>query len=301
MPSKSPESLTILARPRLNEATMLLALTGWMDGGLVSTGTVRRMMDGHGAEEIARIDPDPYYIYNFPGNMEVASVFRPRVKYEDGLITELDLPENVFYCDPAAKLVFFLGQEPNLRWQAFADCIFSLAKDVGVTRIVFMGSFGGTVPHTREPRLYGSVSHERLKPILEEFGVRLSDYEGPSGFSTFLLKQSPGHGIDMLSLVAEIPGYLQGLNPLSIEAVTRRLARMLNQSVDVDRLRKASNAWEQQVTEAVEKDEELAATVRKLEEQYDNELIGRGGDDESDDEAGEGAAAEEESDEESEE
>ena len=62
---------------------------------------------------------------------------------------------------------------------------------------------------------------------------------------------------------------------MSIEAVTRRLARLLNLPVDVDRLRKASDEWEVQVTEAVEKDAKLAATVRKLEEQYDNELIGR--------------------------
>lgn len=269
-----PEHLKILQRPRMHDATMLLALTGWMDGGLVSTGTVRHIMGGHNVIELARIDSDPFYIYNFPGSMEVAAIFRPDVKFEDGLITELDLPTNVFHCDPESKLVFFLGQEPNLRWQAFADCIFSVAKEVGVTRIIFMGSFGGSVPHTREPRMYGSVSHEHLKQLLRDHGVRLSDYQGPSGFSTLLLAQAPRHDIRMLSLVAEIPGYLQGLNPLSIEAVTRRLGRLLNQPVDLDTLRAASNEWEAQVSDAVEKDAKLAATVRKLEDRYDNELIG---------------------------
>jgi proteasome assembly chaperone (PAC2) family protein len=89
-----------------------------------------------------------------------------------------------------------------------------------------------------------------------------------------LLSQAAQHDIDMLSLVAEIPGYLQGINPMSIEAVTRRLAKLLNQPVDLDALRQASTGWELQVSEAVEKDAELAQTVRKLEEQYDNELIG---------------------------
>src|SRR5437588_6007070 len=200
--------LTMLSRPKLTDATMLLALAGWMDGGLVSTGTVRRLMEDRDTREIGRIDPDPFYIYNFPGPMEIAAIFRPTVKYDEGLITELSLPMNVFHCDEPAKLVFFLGQEPNLRWQAFADCIFSVAKDVGVKRILFMGSFGGAVPHTREPRMYGSVSHERLRSSLTEHGVRMSDYEGPSGFSTLLLSQAPHHKLDMLSLVAEIPGYL---------------------------------------------------------------------------------------------
>jgi proteasome assembly chaperone (PAC2) family protein len=267
--------LKVKPPPSLTDATMLLALTGWMDGGHVSTGTVRRLMDNRKVRELARIEPDPFYIYNFPGSMEIAALFRPAVKYEDGLIAELELPTNVFHCDPPANLVFFIGREPNLRWQAFADCIFALAEATGVTRILFMGSFGGSVPHTREPRMYGSVSHERLRPLLDEHGIRPSDYEGPSGFSTFLLAQAPARGIDMVSLVAEIPGYLQGLNQLSIEAVTRRLARILNVPLDLADLRAASNEWEVQVTEAVEKDDDLAGTVRKLEDQYDNELIGR--------------------------
>jgi proteasome assembly chaperone (PAC2) family protein len=262
------------AVPELKDGTMLLALAGWMDGGLVSTGTVRSIMEGRPVREVARIDPDPFYIYNFPGSMEIAAIFRPNVKYEQGMITDLETPENVFHVDRAANLVFFLGQEPNLCWQAFADAIFTMARDMGVTRILFMGSFGGTVPHTREPRMFGSVSQDSLRPMLREHGVRLSDYEGPSGFSTLLLAQAPRHGIEMLSIVAEIPGYLQGLNPLSIEAVTRRIAGLLNLSADFNRLRAASNEWEAEVTEAVAADDKLAATVRKLEEQYDNELIG---------------------------
>lgn len=260
--------------PKLKNATMLLALTGWMDGGLVSTGTVRHLMSVREVKEIGRIDPDPFYIYNFPGSMEVASIFRPTVKHDNGLITEWEPPTNIFHCDAESNLVFFIGQEPNLRWQSFADCIFEMAKRVGVKRIIFMGSFGGSVPHTRDPRMYGSVSHEHLKQILTDYGVRLSDYEGPAGFSSLLLAQAPDRKMEMLSIVAEIPGYLQGMNPLSIEAVARRLGRLINQPVDLDMLRSASNEWEAQVTEAVAKDSKLAATVRKLEEKYDNQLIG---------------------------
>jgi proteasome assembly chaperone (PAC2) family protein len=136
-----------------------------------------------------------------------------------------------------------------------------------------MGSFGGTVPHTREPRMFGSVSHKSLRPMLKTYGVRPSDYKGPSGISTFLLAEAALHHVEMISFVAEIPGYLQGVNPLSIEAVTRRLSKILNLPVDMDAMRETSNAWEVQVTEAVQQDEQLAETVRKLEEAYDNELL----------------------------
>ena len=265
--------LEILAQPKFEQATMLLALTGWMDGGLVSTGTVERFMENRDLVELARIDSDPFYIFNFPGSMEIAAMFRPQVSVEAGLITEFDWPANTFQCDVDANLVFFVGREPNLLWQEFADCIFAVAKAVGVTRIIFIGSFGGTVPHTREPRMYGSASHPHLTSLLESYGMRLSEYEGPASLATLLLDQAAAHDIEMLSLVAEIPGYLQGINPLSIEAVSRRLAKILNQPVDLTSLRAASNEWETKVSDAAEKDPKLAARVRKLEEQYDNELI----------------------------
>lgn len=268
------ESLKLQQVPRMKQATLLLALTGWMDGGMVSSGTIKHMMDGRALSRVGRIEPSGFYIDNFPGPMEIAALFRPHVKYENGLVTSFELSSNEFYADPAANMAFFLGKEPNLDWSGFGRCLFEACLRLGVKRIIFMGSFGGTVPHTREPRMYGSVSHSDLLPLLKQHDLTPSDYEGPGSFATYLLIESPKHEIEMLSISVEIPGYLEGINPLSIEAVSRRLARILDVPVNVDKLRKASNSWEQQVTEAVQKDENLAATVRKLEERYDNELIG---------------------------
>ena len=268
------QHLQLTGVPQLSQATLLLALAGWMDGGLVSTGTVRRVMERREVRDFATIDPEPFYVFNLPGNMEVASAFRPEVEMTGGIIQKAPVfPSNAFHVDEAANLIFFLGQEPHLRWQTFADCLFEVCRQAGVMRIIFMGSFGGSVPHTRQPRMYGSVSHEHLLPMLTEHGLRPSDYEGPASISTLLLAQCPAHQIEMLSLVAEIPGYLDGINPMSIEAVTRLLAKLLNQPVDLESLREASTAWEMKVTEAVEKNEELAETVHKLEEQYDTELL----------------------------
>jgi proteasome assembly chaperone (PAC2) family protein len=87
------------------------------------------------------------------------------------------------------------------------------------------------------------------------------------------MTQVAAAGLEMVSLVAEIPGYLQGTNPMSIEAVTRRLAKILKLSLDLDSLRAASTAWELQVSSAVEENQDLAGKVRQLEEEYDNDLL----------------------------
>jgi proteasome assembly chaperone (PAC2) family protein len=259
--------------PALDRATLVLAFTGWMDGGDVSTGTVRRLVDLLGAKPIAEIDPDPFYLYNFPGPMEVAALFRPRVEIEGGLVKALEMPASTFHCHEPANLVLFLGKEPNLRWRAFGECILALAHKVGARRVLFVGSFGGSVPHTREPRLFVTCSEAGLLPEMERYGLRRTGYAGPGSFTSYLLTQAPGAGLEMTSLVAEIPGYLQGTNPVCIEAVTRRLAKILRLPLDLASLRAASTEWELRVSRAVEEDEELAEKVRQLEEAYDNDLL----------------------------
>jgi proteasome assembly chaperone (PAC2) family protein len=267
---------TVDPLPRLNKgATMLLAFSGWMDGGEVSTGTVRNLLANLDARRIATLDPEPFYIYNVPGSMEVAALFRPEVKYDDGVIKTFALPENEFYCDAARNVVLFLGKEPNLQWRHFAECVFELALRTGVTRLFFVGSFGGSVPHTREPRLYASISDESLRPALKNFGVGFSDYEGPASFATYLLARAPARNLEMVSLAAEIPAYLQGVNPISIEAVTRRLNNILGLHVDLAPMRMASDEWEANVTAIVREDEKLARQIQKLEEDYDQDLVER--------------------------
>ena len=62
------------------------------------------------------------------------------------------------------------------------------------------------------------------------------------------------------------------------------MGRILGVPVNLAKLRDASNAWELKVTEAIEKNDDLAKTVRKLEERYDNELIGVAAGESGDDE-----------------
>ncbi len=267
------DHLKILNDIHLPGSTMLLALGGWMDGGFVSTGTVRQFMRGRKLVEVARIEHSNFYIDTFPGSMELASLLRPHVKYNNGLIETLEMHENQIYADVENKLVFFVGKEPNLNWHCFADCILDVCKRTGVKQVVFVGSFGGSVPHTREPRMFGSVSHKEMLPMLKQFALRPTDYEGPASFATYLLSRAPANHLEMLSISVEIPSYLEGTNPISIEAITRRMSTAMNIPMDYDELRKASTEWEVQVTDAVDKDKKLAKNIRKLEDQYDSELV----------------------------
>src|SRR5205085_10105429 len=111
----------------------------------------------------------------------------------------LEMPSNVFYCHEPADLVVFLGQEPNLRWRAFGDCVLELARRAGVRRVLFVGSFGGAVPHTREPRLHVTCSDARLLEEMERYGLGRTSYEGPGSFATYLMTRAPAAGLEMSS------------------------------------------------------------------------------------------------------
>jgi predicted ATP-grasp superfamily ATP-dependent carboligase len=267
------DRLRMQACPRLTDGRMILALSGWMDGGNVSTGTVEWLAKTLAAHEVARIEPQDFYIYNFPGPMELSALFRPYTKIEDGLVTAFQPPENRLFCSADSRLTLFRGREPNFRWIDFADCLFSFAAQAGVSAFYFVGSVAGAVPHTREPRLMSAVSDEGLKATLNQYGVGFTNYEGPASFSTLLLREAPSRGVHMASLVAEIPAYIQGTNPKSIEAVVRKLAAMLGLQVPLGELRTLSTAWEERLNEVLEQKPDVAKHIRKLEEDYDNEVF----------------------------
>ncbi len=257
-----------LVNPRL-----LVGFSGWMDGGDVSTGTVKVLAERLHARRIAEIEHEGFYIYNFPGAMEVTALFRPHCRIRKGVIRDFEFPQNVFYAAEDADLILFTGKEPNLNWVDYGDCILTLCREFGVRQMYFIGSVAGLVPHTRDPRLFCSVSDAEMKPRFEDYGIKFSDYDGPASIVTYLTTQAKEQGVEMVSIVATVPAYVQGSNPKCIAAVTRRVAGVLGVHVEIDDLQAAADEFEKKLTEVVQEQPELAENIVKLEQDYDNETF----------------------------
>jgi proteasome assembly chaperone (PAC2) family protein len=265
--------LNIYKRPKLRNPRLLLGFSGWMNGGEVSTGTVKCLIDKLGAQKFAEIDPTGFYVYSFPGSMEITALFRPHTRIKDGIIESYEIPANEFFCSEKDNLIIFLGKEPNLNWEEFSECIFMLCSEFGVEMIYFIGSVAGLVPHTREPRLFCSVSHAELKERFQHYGVKFANYEGPASIVTYLITNCSKRDIKMASLVAAIPAYVQGSNPKCIEAVARRIAGMLELEINFDDLTTISDEFENKLHDVVQEQPELEINIHKLEEDYDNEIF----------------------------
>jgi len=262
----------IYRRPELHDARMLVAFSGWMDGGDTSTGTVGYLVEKLHAEKIAEIEPEEFYIYNFPGSMEVSSLFRPHAKIEDGLVAIYQEPTNTFFCSEKHNLVLFSGKEPNVRWNEYAECVLSLALDFDVIMIYFVGSVAGLVPHPRDPRWHASISTDRLRRLVQQHDMKPTNYEGPASIITYLTVLAREKGVGMATLVAEIPAYVQGKNVKCIEAATRKLADILELSLDLDDLKERSEQFERSLNETLLERSDLAEHIQKMEDDYDNEV-----------------------------
>jgi proteasome assembly chaperone (PAC2) family protein len=267
------DKLKIYKRPKMNKSRLLLGFSGWMDGGEVSTGTVKCLKDKLGARKLAEIEPKGFYIYSFPGSMEITALFRPHTQIKNGIIESYEIPSNTFYYSEEKNLLLFLGKEPNLNWENYSEYIFSICEDFGVEMIYFIGSVAGLVPHTREPRLFCSVSESGLKEKFQHYGVKFTNYEGPASIITYLTANCGKRNIKMVSLVAAIPAYVQGSNPKCIEAVTRRIAGMLDIEMDFSDLTAISEEFEKKLHDVVQEQPELENNIHKLEEDYDNEIF----------------------------
>lgn len=267
------DKLIIYSKAKFKKPRLLLGFSGWMNGGDVSTGTLNWLILQLQAKVLAEIDPEGFYIYNFPGPMETTSMFRPYAEISDGLIKSYDIPRNTFFYDEASDLILFLGKEPNMNWGEFANCIFELCQEFGVKSIFFIGSVAGLVPHTREARISCSASDSKTKQQLGSHGFDFTEYQGPASFVTHLTAGCIGEGISMANLMVTVPAYVRGENPICIETVVRNIGAILGLHFDLDELRDMSDDFERRLSDAVQDVPELASNISKLEEIYDKDMF----------------------------
>jgi len=288
------DDLEIHHRPPAVSPAMVLGLTGWMDGGSVSTGTVGYLADRLRATVFAHIRPLDFYLLHFPistiplsihsaegravlspvSPLEVAGVFRPHAKIENGVIRKIALPRNEFHYAEQANVILFLGEEPHLRWGAFIECLFRVAEEFGVKEAYFIGSVAAPLPHTREPRMRASVAEDRLKAKLAGLGVGYSEYEGPASLITVLSQQSVERGLELRSLVVEVPHYPfvdMPAYPKSIARTTAALNDLLGLGLDLSDLHRAAEVVDGRLNALMEENETFRELVTKLEAAHDRE------------------------------
>ena len=255
--------LRIYERPALEKPVLIGAFRGWNDGGQAATLAAGYLARRWEARKFADIDPELFVDFQ---------ATRPHVVLDEGRTRRIEWPENTFY---RARIpgtnrdaVLLIGVEPNYRWRTFTEVVGELASDLGVELFVTLGALLADVPHTRPAPVTGAASDPRL---VEELGLQLSRYEGPTGIVGVLLDACRRAGIPSVSLWAAVPHYVSlAPSPKAARALCERLAGILEVDIDVEELAEAEQEYVEQVSQAVASDVDTASYVEELEQRADS-------------------------------
>jgi proteasome assembly chaperone (PAC2) family protein len=255
--------LRIYERPSLEKPVLIGAFRGWNDGGQAATLAAGYLARRWGARKFADIDPELFVDFQ---------ATRPHVVLDEGRTRRIEWPENTLYRaripGTTRDAVLLIGVEPNYRWRTFTEIVGELASDLGVELFVTLGALLADVPHTRPAPVTGAASDPRL---VEELGLQLSRYEGPTGIVGVLLDACRRAGIPSVSLWAAVPHYVSlAPSPKAARALCERLATILEVDIDVDELAEAEREYVEQVSQAVASDADTASYVEELEQRADS-------------------------------
>ncbi|MCB8945237.1 MAG: PAC2 family protein [Ardenticatenaceae bacterium] len=200
------ERIRILKKPTASEIYMLAGWHQWADAGSISSGLPEYLVHLTEAEKIAEINDDGFYIFQIPGTHHL---LRPVVKMEEGHIDSLETRKNeFFYWEKDDKgLVIFLGEEPHMNIDQYAETFFKVVQEFGVRRVIAFGGVYGPVPYDLEREMGCLYSLPQMKAELEKYAVRFSNYEGGSSIGTYLAYHAERAQMEFLAFYSFVPAY----------------------------------------------------------------------------------------------
>jgi predicted ATP-grasp superfamily ATP-dependent carboligase len=238
------------------------AFEGWNDAGDAASGAVRYLIDRYDADLVAEIDAEEFFDF---------TTARPQAEIDDEGVRQIVWPTTEIYAaglpGEAGDALLLIGTEPQLKWRTFCAQVTGLAEEMGCRLVVILGALVAEVPHSRPVPVVGTVTDPALQADL---GLQPSTYQGPTGVVGVLSAACREAGLPAASLWAAVPTYVPTApSPKAVLALLEHTAEVLGTWVPTTDLEIASAAYERQVTELVQEDDETSDYVTQLEERHD--------------------------------
>ncbi len=249
-------------RPSLRRPILVSAFGGWNDAGDAATAAAEFIRSQFEPTEVARIELEDYLDF---------TETRPTARLVDSHTREIDWPVTTISAAEVRgadnDLVIVEGPEPALRWRRYCETVITIAQELGVRRVVTLGSLLADVPHSRPVHVTGIGSDSAL---IDRLGFAPTSYEGPTGITGVLNYEAGQAGLPSVSLWASVPHYVAAApNPKVALALVRAFEGAAGLAVDAGALETAAEDYERQVNAAVASDPEVKAFVERLESAMD--------------------------------
>ncbi len=256
----------LFERPQAEEIFMIAGWRQWADAGNVSSGLPQYLITKLGARKVGRIKPDGFYLFQTPVSQ---FLFRPHFKFVEGYRKEVTFHRNeAFYWENGQRgLVIFIGDEPHMNVERYAEAFFDLARALNVRRIAATGGVYALVPFDKHRTFSVTYAMPHMKEELAEYAVSFSNYEGGVSIGSYLEDHAERVGQEYFAMYALVPAYdfsqfiyRDQTSPITIENDYQawhdamiRLNHMFKLGIDLTELAEKSAEAAAQMREAVEK------------------------------------------------
>ncbi|OFW63090.1 MAG: hypothetical protein A2Y74_04585, partial [Actinobacteria bacterium RBG_13_63_9] len=217
------------------------------------------------AQPFASIDPEEFFDF---------TVARPTVRVTEEGLRDLQWPPNRFFyhrrSDADTDVVLFLGTEPHLKWRAFTATVLDLFRRLDGSRLITLGALVAATTHTRPPPITGFATEDDVQRRLEGLAATRTRYEGPTGIVGTLHDAFRRAELPAASLWVGLPAYLGNVvNPRGALALLEMLDRLFAFGLDLTKLAAMSQAFTDQVNQALESNQEMKEYLADLERRID--------------------------------
>ena len=193
-------------RPAAEEKYMIAGWHQWADAGSISSALPEYLIDFTGARKVGEIKSDEFYLFQIPGTHDL---LRPKIKLNEGYRQSLSPRSNEFFYSGNEQkgLVIFLGEEPHLNVERYAEAFFDAVQELGVKRVAVVGGVYGAMPYNKDREVSCVYSLQRMKAELENYALRFSNYEGGATIGSYLVDQAEQREIEYLVFYGFVPAY----------------------------------------------------------------------------------------------
>ena len=261
---------------------LVVAFEGWNDAGEAATGAAKLLSERLGLVEIAAVDPELYFDYQFTrpnivqgddGSRRIewpgAALLGPAIPAEtDAAASAPPIDDDERVTGPGADtLHVLLGAEPARSWKSFAAELVDQALAADVEGVILLGAMLADAPHTRPLSVFASSENRELR---DRLGLDRSTYEGPVGILSVIADQAERVGIPTVSLWASVPHYVHNApSPKAVLALLGKLEELTGLSIPRGTLEDEAKTWESGVDALAAEDEDMAGYIEQLERARD--------------------------------
>lgn len=192
--------------PQVEDVVLIAGWRQWADAGSISSGLPEYLISLTDARLIGELRSDGYYLFQIPATHHL---LRPVVRFEDGHQKFLEVRRNEFYYieNEEKGVVIFIGDEPHMDVERYANAFYEAAEQLGVKRIASLGGVYGPVPYDKDREVGCIYSLPYMKEELTQFALRFSDYEGGASIGSYLIGQAESRNLPFLALYGFVPNY----------------------------------------------------------------------------------------------